>query len=95
MGDKTRQPAFTKRIKLVQMGKAEFNMPLQPPASQLPKHNCKILVIEKQTSRYHSEHHNHSKTSELPNKCIETPQSLPTKTDNSTAKIIFKKRNSS
>lgn len=47
LGDKNRQPAYTKRIKLIQMGKAEFNLPLQPPPPSVPRHNCKILVIDR------------------------------------------------
>lgn len=65
LGDKNRQPAYTKRIKLVQMGKAEFNLPIQPQQASIPKHNCKILVIDRPFNRYNSEKHNRSKTSEL------------------------------
>ena len=56
IGDKGRQPAFTKRIKLVQMGTAQFNMPPNVPVAA-PRHNCKILVIDKLSNRYSSEGH--------------------------------------
>lgn len=39
------------------MGKAEFNMPPCAPAVLAPKHNCKILFVDRPASRYTSEGH--------------------------------------
>jgi hypothetical protein len=54
---KYKPPVYTRRINLIKMGKAEVNLPLNPPS---PKRNCKILVIDKTTERYKSAQHNFS-----------------------------------
>ena len=52
--EKNKQPATTKRIKLVQMGKAEFNLPSPSTSIHPSKHNCKVLVVDRHPPRYHS-----------------------------------------
>ena len=74
-GDKSRQPAFTRRIRLVQMGKAELNLPINENLVAPNNHNCKILVIDKRPQRYQTSADNRNKT---PNLEVQHTESLET-----------------